>query len=252
MPLLTQFYGSKQGALGAAEDLKKRGLRDRALLIIDTLDERGDARLVHLGVRRQNAADYASRIKSGQTLLLVDAPFAGVAVVQNILDRPKPQPMAVPVTEGEGVEKPKEEGPLAPSRYEGSLSTGGDNAALLSSALGLPVLSDDPTPLSSALGIPALTRDKPAKRVTILSNFFPSRIFGPLIIKKGAPVTPDTLTKNQGPITPATLIKSGKPITPFTLLKSGKPITPFTLTKNQGPIGFGLPLLIEKDRDNSL
>jgi hypothetical protein len=242
MPLLIQFYPAKDAALETVNELKRRGLRDKAVYVVGGPEHWSEAGLVRRGIRRENARAYAERLKAGQTMLIVDAPFAGAAVAQEIMDRPRPRPAVTPVAvEGEAAADGVAPTPLSGARYDGeewksSYDGGGwSEAAPLSSVLSMPLLVHEAAPFSSFFGLPTLSRGGASKRKPLLNNFFPGKIFGPL------------LTKSQAPTGFGLLTKSGKPLTPFTLTKHGRPITPYTLTDNGEPLEGGLPLLT---RDN--
>jgi hypothetical protein len=242
MALLIRFYEAEADALDARNDLRQRGLRETAAHVISKLEPTaGEAALIQKGVRRENAGLYAARVRSGQTLLIVDAPYGSAMLAHEILDRPR----ASDTADGH-------------SHHEGADTA--DDAAPLSAVMGLPVLMhDDPAPLSSFLGIPTLSQQKPSTtdRTSTLANFFPSRIFGPLLTKNGQPLGfgfsllandgkafsfgLPLLTKSQKPLF-GSLIKSGKP------LGFGLPL----LIKSGKPLSFGLPLLIHTDDDEGV
>ncbi len=209
MPLLTRFYEAKDDALEAVSELKQRGLRDSAARIIDNTRPAAESDLLKEGVQRKNAADYAVRIKNGTTLLIVEAPYAGTVTAEEILDRPRPNDKAKVV-----------------SHYEGGAW---DEAAPVSSTLGLPTLLDNPAPLSSAFGFPVLAREKPSPsygKPLVSDNFFPTAALGPLLTKDGKP------------------FGFGFPL----LANDDKPYSfGLPLLIKSKPIGFGLPLLAESE-----
>ena len=210
MPLLTRFYETKDDALQALGELKRRGLRESAAHIVDNTGPASEAALAAKGVHGRNAEEYAERVKNGLTLLIVDAPYAGTAIAEEILDRPRPNDKAKVL-----------------SNYENMP----DEAAPLSSTLGLPVLSENPAPLSSLFGLPVLSREKssPATygKPMLSDSFFPTAALGPLLTKSSTP----------SGFGFALLANNGKPYS------FGLPL----LANNGKPLGFGLPLIADSE-----
>ena len=104
-------------------------------------DDQLHAAVAQGGLRQPHAAAYADRVRQGETLVTVQAPFRYAGLATSILDRYSPSDTGLG---DQGYEK-------APP----------DPAAPFSRAIGWPVLSHNPTPLSSWLGWPTLTTSAP-------------------------------------------------------------------------------------------
>ena len=176
MPLVTRFYETKADALEAISELKKRGLRDRAVQVIDSsTGYLGENTLIKKGVLKKNAARYVDLIKSGKTLLIADVPFASTNIAHDILDTPRSADKGA-----------------ALSQHEGGLW---DDAAPLSSSFGLPALSDkhNPAALSAFFGLPVLAKSRPSADYRgsygkpLAPRFHPTAALGPLLTKDGKP-----------------------------------------------------------------
>jgi hypothetical protein len=205
MPL-SRLYNTTADAVGAVEALKQAGFDDHLIqFVAQGAVYIGGESLMRAGVLRGNAERYATAIRAGATLLIVDAPLGSGASVAEILEAPRPSDTGNPKVVYEG----------------GSW----DEAAPMSSAMQMPVLSDSAAPLSAALGLPVLSKEQ-----------------GPNDWSLGAP----TLLANQrGRSTSlgfATLSRDQRgPSVSFGLA---------TLSKNQrGPASFfGLPTLLKNQR----
>ena len=168
MPLV-RFYETKSDALEALSELKQRGLRDAAAKVVDS--PVSTKALIDRGVQRKNAAVYADRIKNGQTLLIVDAPYAAATIAHDILDKPRPSDRAETLSKNEG--------------------GAWDKSAPLSSSFGAPALTPEhnPAALSKFFGFPVLTQSKPSAdfRGTYgkptIGHFHATAALGPLLTK---------------------------------------------------------------------
>ncbi len=142
---ITRIYDSYQQASAAISELKEFGVDDE--LIHLTTQSNGHAgasadevtRSVMAGwIIKSDAEVFAQAVLKGQSLVTVRAPFGMGVDVTEILDAH--HPAESPVAE--------EQDRLQPW----------DEAAPLSSALGIPVRSDDPTPFSTFWHWPVLLK----------------------------------------------------------------------------------------------
>ncbi len=168
MPLV-RFYETKSDALEALGELKQRGLRDAAAAVFDSPVSLKT--LIDRGIQRKNAAAYAERIKNGQTLLIVDAPYAAATIAHEILDKPRASDRAGTISKNEG--------------------GAWDESAPLSSSFGAPALTPEhnPAALSKFFGVPVLAKPKvsPDLRGTYgkpaIGHFHATAALGPLLTK---------------------------------------------------------------------
>jgi hypothetical protein len=165
MPIISQFFSTTEDARKAVSDLKEYGLRDAAVQIVDRSGGYvGPEGLVRKGLPKASAQSYAADVREGRTLLIVDAPYGGVGVATEIMERH---------AGAKGGSEPT---------YESAVW---EDAAPLSSALQLPVLSK--SSFSSFWGAPVLLKSKPTKvlGLPLLSKSKPSAS----LIKNPAPLS---------------------------------------------------------------
>jgi hypothetical protein len=143
---VTRVYDTHQKAAEAVSGLKQYGFTPDRITVIDgTADAR---QIAALGVPAAEASAYATAVAGGASLVSVDPPFGHALAATEIMDGCGPVEV--------------DAGPAAPR------AATDDNAAPLSDALHVPVLTgdkpsetyylDNPSPLSSALGLPVLTK----------------------------------------------------------------------------------------------
>jgi BCD family chlorophyll transporter-like MFS transporter len=174
---LSRLYDTAADAAATVAALKTAGFRDGD---IETLT-RNDAgwisaeTLVSHEVAKAHAAAYAEALRAGKTLVLVN-PLLG---------------WAEPATKALAAPRGAENAPAAVT-YEG---TEWDEAAPLSSALFLPVLSKNPTPFGTFWNVPTLM-----KKYWFFSDMFGMR----LLFRKAAPLSGalglKTLSNNPAPL----------------------------------------------------
>ncbi len=171
MPI-SRLFNTTEDALEAVSDLRQARIADESIQVVTQgATYVGVDALVKRGVLRANAAGYAAAVRAGQTLVLVDVVLGRGVVATEVLQRPRRGDHAKPST-----------------RYEGGTW---DESAPFSSALHLPLITDNPAALSSFFGLTAISKNQRAK----------SRSFGlPTLTKRGAPLFGvKTLAKNAAP-----------------------------------------------------
>lgn len=178
MPISRLFHAAAD-AQDAVNRLERAGY-ERVQLIGGTGAAPGADALRAHGISRTQAEHLAERIAAGGALVIVDAPFGTGADAAAILER-------AGLSEAEG-----QMAASAPEFHH----VGHDNAAPLSSALGIPVLSHDPAPLSRKLGMPTLSRsqrigDTSHGFATLSHNPTPlsSAVHMPTLSSKAAPLS---------------------------------------------------------------
>jgi hypothetical protein len=140
---LIRLYGSQTAARGVVAELEKYHAFGDAIFVVSpregpvTRDELVDE-IARAYVLRSLATRYADGVLRGGTLAIVHAPFGSAATAARIMDA------GSPIYAGDFASE---------YRYREW-----DEATPLSSAWGLPVLSDDPAPWSRIWNIPCLTR----------------------------------------------------------------------------------------------
>jgi BCD family chlorophyll transporter-like MFS transporter len=174
MPI-SRLYQTAADTSSAIADLKAAGYQDSSISTVTTADGYiSPTTLTNRGVQKPNADEFAPQIRAGASLLLVAAPLGYAADVTEILEKPRAGDTGTPV-----------------ATYEAPLY---DEAAPLSSALGLSIISDNPTPFETVTGIPTVMK----------KYWFFSNLFGmPLLSKKPAPLSTalglKLLTENPAP-----------------------------------------------------
>ena len=139
MPI-SRLFQTAASAEEAAQKLRQSGFEHVELLS----GSGGDATaLQRRGITHDQATRLAERLAAGAALVIVDAPFGTGVAATEILDEAGPSDAVADAGEDT----------LA---YHHRPTH--DNAAPLSSALGLPVLSGSAAPLSRLLGLATLTR----------------------------------------------------------------------------------------------
>ena len=184
--LITRLYRSPEQAAAAAAALRAQWFPADAILVIAPWTEPGPAAaaLARFGVSDAAARAHARRVQEGAAAVTVRAHFGQAVPAIRILDRFDPIEAGI----------------------ADEFQTPFERAAPLSAALGLRVLSRNPTPLSSAIGLNVLSpRQNPD--VTLIHNPAPltaaffvsplgggpaplSRLFGlPLLSRAAAPLS---------------------------------------------------------------
>jgi hypothetical protein len=135
------MYGSQETATAVVKDLRDHGFSEDSIKVVAGAESTDS--IVQAGVSPAAAKVYAEGLGNGQALVVVDPLFGYARVATQILDSHDPIAVDVP----EDVTSPTTRSARAPAG-----STERSAAAPLSAALGMPVLSSDPTPLSTWLG----------------------------------------------------------------------------------------------------
>lgn len=136
---ITRMYASAATAAKAADALREDGFNDLFVVNPPPADTPLSAIAAQIALGRVYLGDakiYAKGVSAGHALVTVHAPFGSGKLAETILDSHGPVDSGLPKTS---------DAPMW------------DDAAPLSSAFYLPVLSDDPDPVSRVLGIPAVT-----------------------------------------------------------------------------------------------
>jgi hypothetical protein len=136
---INRMYASEHTARKAAAELREEGFTDVHVVTPPAAGTPLSAIAAQIAQNRVLLADariYARGIEAGGSLVTVFAPFGSGLAAEQILDAHHPIP--------DGMPKPQPE-PMW------------DEAAPLSSALMMPLLSGDATPMSKAIGFPPLT-----------------------------------------------------------------------------------------------
>ncbi len=175
--IITRLYASPERGKAAADALMARGLKAKHFDVIDKnstgkMSEEEIAGMIgSAGVYPSATTVYASRVKKGESLVVVRAPYKTAFKVKTILDGLGPIDGGVEYTEvyQRAIAPP-------PTYYNKNLPILLDSKALIFSGRCLPAISkdarsytplmtDNPTPLSSALGMPTLSRAVPRSKV---------------------------------------------------------------------------------------
>ena len=195
MPISRLFQAAAE-AQDAATKLKQAGY-ERVHLISGTGAASSHDQLRKHGISHDHAKHLEERIGAGHALVIVDPPFGTGAEAAEILDAAGPADTHAEDTSG-----------AFASNYH---HVGHDNAAPLSHALGLPVLSHEAAPLSRLLGLSTLSRrQSPGPRSHGL----------PTLAHNAAPLSSalhfGTLTRNAAPLSSAlhvgTLSRAAAPL----------------------------------------
>jgi hypothetical protein len=185
------MYSSQETAAAAVEALKDRGFSEASIHVVappepmaTTAEDGGPSAasvlpsIIAAGVTPSQAPIFAEGVHRGETLVVVHPLFGYAQAATTTLD--EFEPIAAPLPEAE------------PAVAAAAVAY--DNAAPLSSALGIPVLSSDPTPLSTWLNWRTLKPDPESS--TVLENIRKqSGDAAPLSDKVGMP----TLSQNIAP-----------------------------------------------------
>ncbi len=164
MPISRMFQDA-QDASAAVDELARAGYTRHDIHLftggtsVDVLESSG--------IAPKRAQELASRLEQGGALVVFAPPLGGGVVATEILERPRPSNSDAPHTDYEA----------PPTDHEALRAR---EAAPLSAALGMEVLSRDPSPLSSLLKMPTLSRRQSPG----------SSSFGlPLLSNKAAPLS---------------------------------------------------------------
>lgn len=184
MPIL-RLFNTTGDAMEAVNELKdfKYG-RVGIQLIAETEDQFSFESMKEMGVPDTEAQRFSERVGNGGALVVADPPFGSGARVVEILERSR--------SSDSGLSRAMEV--RAPDTAYGDGGPGQDDAAPLSRALGLPLLSNNPEPLSAFFKLPTLLRrqnPKPAPLgLPLLSNKaapFSSAVGMPVLSRDAAP-----------------------------------------------------------------
>ena len=207
MPISRLFHAAAD-AQDAATKLRQAGY-ERVHVISGTGEASSHDQMRQHGIPHEHAKHFEDRIGAGHALVIVDPPFGTGAEAVEILDAAGPADTQAEETSG-----------AFPSTYH---HVGHDNAAPLSHAFGLPVLSHEAAPFSRLLGLSTLSRKQ-----------------SPGAKSHGLP----TLTHNAAPLSSAlhigTLTRNAAPLS--STLHVG------TLSHAAAPLSraLGLPVLASK------
>lgn len=136
---INRMYSSEQTARKAAAELREEGFRDVHVVTPPASKTPLSAIAAQIAQNRVLLADariYAKGVEAGGSLVTVFAPFGSGLAAEQILDSHNPIPTGMP--------EPKVERMW-------------DEGAPLSSAMMMPLLSNDATPMSKVIGMPPLT-----------------------------------------------------------------------------------------------
>jgi hypothetical protein len=152
MPI-SRIFHDETVAMTAVEQLKQSGLAEHRISVFSkTTQGLSVENLTAAGVSAAQAETYAARVAAGETLVVADPLFGYGQSVTMILDSSGSSELV--------------ETHMA---FEG---TDADKATPLSSALNIPVLSNNPTPLSSWMGWRTLSQHQ-APKATLLDKAAP-------------------------------------------------------------------------------
>lgn len=168
MPIL-RLFNTTEDAMEAVHELKdfKYG-RVGLQIIAQNEDPFNSESMREMGVSDDDAQRFSERVGNGGALVIADPPFGSGARVVEILERARPSDSGLSRAMEVRAPEPAYDGP------------GQDDAAPLSRALGLPLLSNNPAPLSSYFKIPTLLRRQNPK---------PAPLGLPLLLDKAAPLS---------------------------------------------------------------
>jgi hypothetical protein len=185
---IARLYGNQAAATAVAQDLQQHGFSADNVHVIgqpsQTTAEGGTSSsaeavlssIRQTGVPPEHAQIYADRVRQGQVLVAVYPPFGYAHSATSILDSHNPVAVDLPAAAAPPVS-----------------GTTWDNAAPLSSALGLRVLSSDPAPLSRYFNW-RTTKPQPATSQTLEQIRRQSDDAAPLSAKIGMKVLSDNPT----------------------------------------------------------
>ncbi len=151
--IIARLYAAGEKAAAAVDALKRRGYASDEVYLVTPTSGAIEALVVKGGVRESDAAAYAEKIRRGNSLVTVHAPFGSALKTTKLLES------FGPVDAGS-------EYHYTPTYYD---------PTPLSDFLGLPVLAesksptellDNPTPCSSLFGLPVLSKSKPFSSLT--------------------------------------------------------------------------------------
>ena len=178
---ITRLFGTSEKAASAVKELADRGFTDDSIDVIGPSSDAA-AQLQKAGVSPAAAKAYAEALTRGGTTVTVRAPFGTAGLAVEMLDSCGPTDLRIADT------------------YRPSFEFG----AALSSMLGLPVLSKDPTPLSSMIGMPALSLDQDSSTRLMQDPGPLSRLFGLPLLSRNRPKTSSfglpLLSRNPTPL----------------------------------------------------
>ena len=244
--LITRLFRNTEQATRAVADLKRYGFDDEDITVTGPGSSSGTptdeiaASIARAGVSRRAAAAYAESVRNGGVTVSVRAVFGWAAIATEVLERSGA--VATGISDASDAET--------------------DQAAPFSAALGLPVLSRNPTPLSSLLALRVLSkRQNPGVR--LLHAAAPlSRGFGlptlsgdpaPLSRRLGLTLLQDNVTGKSQVFGLPLLTRRGRPFLPAGLLRTPAPLSRLLglklLSSNPAPLSsaLGLRVLTEDD-----
>lgn len=168
MPILRLFNTTEDATEAVAELKQFKYGRVGIQVVAQTADEFSFEAMKQMGVPEAQAQRFDERVREGGALVIVDPPFGIGARVVEVLDRTRPNDSGASQAMEVRAPDPAYDGP------------GQDDAAPLSRALGLPLLSNNPAPLSAYLKLPTLLRRQNPK---------PAPLGLPLLSDKAAPLS---------------------------------------------------------------
>ncbi len=173
---LSRLYAAADDAKATVAELQAAGFHADSITVVDSNSGYISAETVQdRGATAAHAAKLAEAIKAGNTLVLVEPVLGRGWAAEEILNKARP-------------------GDTAPMelQHEGSAW---DEATPLSSALLMPVLSDDPTPFSTFWNIPALL-----KKYWFFSDMFGLKMLSGNAAPLSSAIGMKTLSSNPAPL----------------------------------------------------
>ncbi len=171
--IITRLFESNDQATAAVAELKRSAFGDDLVTVIGA-KRQGAESLIATEVPRSIAAAVADGVRRGGTAVIVRAPYGYAVKATEILDRFNPSEIGVTDV-------------ATPTDSE---------AAPLSTALGLELLSDNPAPLSSWLGLRLLIRGPSTTQLIEKAAPFSQTLGFPLLANVSTSFGLPTLTSN--------------------------------------------------------
>jgi hypothetical protein len=143
MPI-SRVFRTEADADAAVHDLEEAGFWTTGITVLRSgAGTISAAELQTHGLTEERAAHYAQRVAAGGAVVIVDPPFGWAVRANQILARPRG---------GDSEDAPADVHDVDTAHW--------NEAAPLSDALGLPILSHDPAPLSRLLGMSTLSANQ--------------------------------------------------------------------------------------------
>jgi hypothetical protein len=159
---ISQLFKSNGDAMEAERELREAGLDPNAIQIVDPRPDATADELVQAGIERAEAEATVEAVRSGETLLIVSAPFGTARQATRILERnadggEAPDADANEADRASSARARRRRESAAPAATASSQGNTLSTDWTLSGALGLRLLVPSDWTASEALGVPLLS-----------------------------------------------------------------------------------------------